>query len=171
MIGRARTASIAVVVAVAVISQVACGSKTSSNASPGVGDPFASKALLACRAALEQKQAWKPFPFPVFHPSQPDPSKFPEVAVWLEGGAAPTFASWLASLKALGTPPSGQQAWGDVLAAVGAIVDLNQQQIVAAKGGDAKAFADATLGLHETQVELVRATDAAGVSACADVHK
>lgn len=124
-----------------------------------------------CQGALEAKQAWSAFPASNFDPTHPDPSAFPEVAVWLEDQVAPTFEAWLNGLRALGVPPTGRQAWIDVLAAVERIVQLNADQVAAAKAGDTEAFVAATNGLEETQIELERATAAAGVAKCADVHK
>ena len=150
---------------------VACGGVTTSAESPAVGDPFAVSAVSVCQATLAQKEAWRPFPHPEFNPTQPDPSKFPEVAVWLKEETAVTFEAWLAELQALGEPPGGQEAWDDVLAAVQTIVQLNAAQVTAAEDGDTEAFVEAAADLRQTQVELVRATEAAGVAECADVHK
>ena len=152
-------------------SLVACGSGSGSDTTSGVGDAFAQRALAACHAALEDKQAWQPFPVPDFNPSQPDASKFPEVAAWLEGEVTPTFEKWRDDLVALGDPPSGQAAWNDTLAAVEELVQLNADQITAAKSGDTQAWNAATQGLRSTQPDLVAATEAAGIAACADVHK
>ncbi len=153
------------------ISLTACGSGLSSQAPPGVGQAFAARATAVCQRALEAKQAWSAFPASNFDPTHPDPSAFPEVAVWLEDQVAPTFTAWLDGLRALGVPPTGSQAWNDVLAAVEKIVQLNADQVAAAKAGNTEAFVAATNGLEETQIELERATAAAGVATCADVHK
>jgi len=84
---------------------------------------------------------------------------------------AVTFETWLSGLQALGRPPGGQSAWDDVLADVVIIVELNAAQITAAERGDPEAFSTVTADLGKTQVELVRATEAAGVAECADVHR
>lgn len=159
-------------VATLVVSiSTACGSEPGAQTSSGVGDPFASQATSVCQAALESKQAWSAFPAADFDPSQPDPSAFPEVATWLEGEVAPTFEAWLDGLTTLGTPPSGQGLWGDVLTAVSTIVELNADQVLAAKSDDVEGFVEAKDGLEAIQLELERATAAAGVPTCADVHK
>lgn len=147
----------------------ACGG-SGSGATPTVGESFAAHALAVCEAALQDKQGWQAFPVPDFDPSKPDLSAFPEVATWLQGEVAPTFESWSADLKALGAPPFGQGAWNDTVAAVDRIVQLNAQQIAAAKTGDAQGFAAATRELRDVQTQLVSATEAAGVGACAEVH-
>lgn len=171
MTRRACTRFLTVIVIVLLPLLVAsCGSDTAGGDPPSVGEAFAVRALAVCEAALAQKEAQRPFPFPDFNPTQPDPSKFPEVAAFLEEETAVTFGAWLADLEALGEPPSGQEAWGDVLTAVETIVRLNEEQVVAAEGGDIEAFIEATAALGETQVALVRATGAAGVPECADVH-
>jgi hypothetical protein len=135
-----------------------------------VGAAFADRALAACAAALEQKQTWPPFPYSDFDPEHPDAGKLPKVGSWLKEGADVTFTAWLASLQALGQPPSGREAWASVLTSVEHIKELNSEQIAAAGRGDTQAFARATADLGAEQPKLVRATDAAGVSACADVH-
>lgn len=93
------------------------------------------------------------------------------MAVWLQDQVAPTFNAWLDGLRALGEPPTGRQAWSDLLAAVDKIVQLKSDQVAAAKAGNANRFIAATNGLKETQVELEKATAAAGVTKCAEVHK
>jgi len=166
-----RSVVISILVVVAFTSLVACSSGSGSDTSSGVGDAFAQRALAVCHAALTDKQAWQPFPVSDFNPSQPDVSKFPEVAAWLEGEVTPTFEKWRDDLAALGDPPSGQAAWNDTLAAVEKIVQFNAEQITAAKSGDTDAWNAATQGLRSTQTDLVAATEAAGIAACADVHK
>jgi hypothetical protein len=165
-------------IAIALVSVclfVGCGSSPGSP--PGdsgsvatVGQGFANRALVACASALEHKQTWPPFPVSDFDPKHPEASKLPQVGAWLEEGASVTFTRWLESLKALGQPPTGGDAWADVLTSVERIKELNEQQIAAAGSGDTEAFAQATSDLAAEQARLVRATDAAGVSACADVH-
>jgi hypothetical protein len=142
----------------------------SNGASVGVGETFATQAVEVCDQALEDKQGWASFPVADFDPSAPDGSDFPEVAAWLEDEVAPTFQSWLDGLEGLGEPPSGQDAWGDVLASVEQIGQLNTDQIMAADDDDPEAFASATADLETTQVDLVAATEAAGVPECAEVH-
>jgi hypothetical protein len=154
---------------------VGCGSSADPQGDLGsapitVGQAFADRALSACASALEQKQAWPPFPVTDFDPNHPDADKLPEVGSWLQEGAGVTFATWLESLQALGQPPSAREAWADVLTSVENIKELNEQQIAAAGRGDTQAFAQATSDLGAEQPRLVRATEAAGVSACADVH-
>lgn len=143
---------------------------TANQPSAKVGAPFAVRAALVCAAALKSKQAWAPFPVADFNPTDPDPKKFPEVATWLKEQVAPTFESWLADLRALGEPPTGGDAWKDVLTAVDGIVRLNEAQVVAAKSAGTEEFARATKDLGAIQPDLVRATKEAGVPTCADVH-
>lgn len=142
-----------------------------SQAPPAVGEAFAARATAVCDRALESKRAWSKFPVAGFDPAHPNKSAFPEVAIWLEEQVAPTFEAWLEGLRGLGEPPTGGDAWSDVLAAVAKIVRGNADEITAAKAGDTKGFVAARDGLTQTQTELERATAAAGVSKCADVHK
>jgi hypothetical protein len=148
---------------------VGCGG-TSDKQVGGVGDEFASQALTACKMALKDKQGWQPFPVTNFDPSDPDPSRFPEVSRWLTKEVAPTFHTWLSSLQALGTPPSAEADWNATLAAVKKIDELNSDQIAAANARDSAAFATATAELGSTQDDLVAASKKAGVAACAEVH-
>ena len=149
----------------------ACGGEPEGETPSGVGESFAARATSVCQTALESKQAWSAFPAAGFDPNRPDPSAFPEVGTWLEDDVAPTFEAWLDGLTALGTPPSGQGPWNDVLSAVHTIVELNADQITAAKDNDVEGFVEAKDGLQAIQSELERATASAGVATCADVHK
>ncbi len=159
------------VLIVATISLVAgCGSDSASEASTGVGHEFGRQALEVCQTALEAKRGWKPFPVADFDPTEPDSSQFPKVSAWLVEEVTPTFVAWADGLNGLGQPPSGQEAWDEVVEGVEKIVQLNADQVAAANGGDAAAFAAATGSLRATQDELVAATKAAGVPECADVH-
>jgi hypothetical protein len=146
-----------------------CGGSSDKQVT-GVGTEFASQAFSVCEAALADKHDWQPFPVTDFDPTDPDVSKFPEVATWLTQQVAPTFHMWLRGLQALGTPPSAQADWNATLAAVKKIDRLNRDQITAAKQRDAGAFAAATSALESTQDELVAASKRAGVAHCADVH-
>jgi hypothetical protein len=148
----------------------ACGGSDSESQSSGVGDEFAARATAVCETALQSKQTWSSFPVAGFDPTHPDTAALPEVADWLEQEVTPTFDAWFQGLQALGDPPSAQQAWSEVLAAVGTIDKLNADQVTFAKAGDTAGFARATQGLHDIQAELERATQAAGVASCATVH-
>ena len=153
------------------LASAGCGSSGSGATQvDGVGDGFGAKALSACASAQESKDAWSEFPAPDFNPAEPDATQLPEVGAWLEAEVAPTFDSWLADLTALGEPPTGSSSWTEVLTLVGKIDHLNTVQVEAAKAGDTAAFADATNSLHDVQPELERATAAAGVAKCAEVH-
>ena len=154
---------------VSVLLLAGCGGN-SDKQTTGVGDEFANKALAVCKAALEDKQGWQPFPVAEFDPSDPDASKFPEVSTWLAEQVAPTLHTWLSGLNALGTPPAAEADWNGVLAAVKKIDQLNSDQITAANKRDTAAFAAATSALGSTQDELVSASENAGVADCADVH-
>jgi hypothetical protein len=152
------------------IAMTACGGSDTGSPSSSVGEEFAARATAVCDTALRSKQAWSSFPVASFDPTHPDKAAFPQVAGWLEQEVTPTFDAWFQGLQALGDPPSGQQAWSDVLAAVGTIDELNADQVSTAKAGDAEGFARATQGLRDIQAELERATQAAGVASCATVH-
>lgn len=169
---RFRLSRVLVVVALGMSTLAGCGSDSESPATQGegVGSAFAAKALSVCASAQKSKDGWSPFPVSSFDPEAPTAQDLPEVAVWLEKEVAPTFSAWREGLTALGTPPTGQKAWTDVIAAVTRIERLNATQVEAAKKQDTDAFAQATKALGEVQPELERATTEAGVAKCADVH-
>jgi hypothetical protein len=105
-----------------------------------------------------------------FNPTNPDVTKFAEVAVALRKTDA-TWTTWLTEMRALGTPSTGQSAWNDLVAAVERHQQLNADQIRAAERGDAAAFsADYDLGV-QTQAALLQAAEAAGVPECAKVDR
>ena len=164
-----RTAATVLAMLAVTLALAACSSHAATPTR--VGESFATRAASVCQAALESKEAWSAFPVADFDPSQPDPAAFREVATWLEGEVAPTFEAWLDGLTALGAPPTGQPAWSDVLSAIETIVHLNADQIRAANSADTEGFVEAKDGLGAVQSELERATTAAGVPSCADVHK
>lgn len=168
---RRALAVLTLAIIVSVASLASCSSEPDNQTPSGVGESFAARATSVCQTALEAKQAWSAFPVGNFDPSQPDPAAFPEVAAWLEGEVAPTFEAWLDGLTTLGTPPSGQGMWNDVLSAIDTIVLLNADQVTAARSDDTEGFVKARDGLEAIQLELESATAAAGVPTCADVHK
>ena len=98
----------------------------------GVGEAFATQALSVCASAQKSKDGWSAARSRTPTPA-PETSDLPEVAVWLEEEVAPTFDAWRDELTALGTPPTGREAWAEVLTAVTRIADLNTSQVDAAK--------------------------------------
>ena len=143
---------------------------TGSASDPGVGTEFAAKAVAVCDHARELKQAQGAFPLPDFNPTQPDVSKFPEVAVFLRKTAT-TFETWHSEMQALGEPSSGQAAWADLLDQVKRHVDLNADQITAAGRGDSATFSKDYFAGQQTQAALLQAAKAAGVPECAKVDR
>lgn len=153
----------------ALLLVTACGGGPGANAEVVPAD-FAAQALAACQRAKDLKAAQGPFPVADFNPTKPDVTKFPEVAAALQKTAV-TWETWLADMKALGEPPTGQAAWDDLLAGIQGHRDLNADQIAAAGRGDAATFAsDYEAGL-KTQAAVLKAATAAGVAACAQVDR
>ena len=148
----------------------ACSGDTSSEQQPDVGDAFATKAVAVCNAALAQKKAQGPFPYPDFNPTAPDPSKLPLIAPFLAETAV-TFQTWLSEMKALGQPPSGQEAWGDLVSAVASHARIATEQAAAAKSGDIETFKSDYHEGTDTQDVLLSAANAAGVPECAAVDR
>ena len=96
-----------IVAIAALLSFVACSSGSDR---PAVGAAFARRAVAACNHARALKDAEGPFPYPDFNPTDPDPTKFPGVADALMKTDV-TFTTWLEEMRALGEPPSGNEAW------------------------------------------------------------
>src|SRR3954453_7404409 len=155
---------------IAIVVAACGGSGNEAGHGAAVGDQFAARALSVCASALKAKSRWSEFPASDFDPKQPEVRQLPQIGAWLEDQVEPTFDAWLRDLTALGEPSTGQDAWAQVLAAVGRIDNLNKAQIQAAGAGDPGAFADATQALQDAQPDLERATTAAGVGKCAEVH-
>ena len=149
----------------------ACGKDSADGpSSPAVGSAFRSRALAVCDAAFEMKEAQGPFPYPDFNPTQPDPSKLPEIAPFL-AKTATTFDTWEREMKALGQPPSGQAAWAELVQAVEDHARIAAEQATAAERGDTETFTkDYYEGTH-TQPELLKAANDAGVPECARVDR
>jgi hypothetical protein len=159
-----------VIAAAGISVAVVCCSQSGSGTIPAVGVEFAARAVAACDAALAMKRAQGAFPFPEFNPAQPDPSKLAAVADFLMKTDA-TFTSWSASLKALGEPPGGRDSWDALIREVDRHVELNRDQIDAARKGDVTRFArDYTAGT-QTQAALLAAATASGVAQCANVDR
>src|SRR6476661_9501713 len=158
----------ALVLVGAVLGGGACGGGSADSTAPAVGSEFSGKALAVCRAALAQKHAEGHFPYPDFNPTKPNPSQFPGVAQFFTKAVA-TYSTWLRQMRALGRPPSGQQAWADLLKQIGVQLQLHEDQRAAALRGDTTTFAnDYQKGLEVTDA-LMHAADAAGVSDCGSV--
>ena len=147
----------------------ACGG-SSHPASPAVGSTFQRQALAACRSALAQKHAEGSFPYPDFNPAHPNPAQFPAVARFF-GKAITTYSTWLQRMQALGRPPGGRTAWGDLLTAIRVQLHLHEDQRAAALRGDTATFsADYQKGFKAID-DLQRAADTAGVPACGLVDR
>jgi hypothetical protein len=82
-----------------------------------------------------------------------------------------SFTTWLEDMRALGEPPSGNDAWAALVDAIEAHVRINRDQIDAAREGDTERFAaDYDEGVTTHEAVLDAATDA-GVSECAEVDR
>ena len=151
----------------ALLTFVACSNGSDG---PAVGAAFARRAVAACNDTKALKDAEGPFPYPDFNPTDPDPAKFPGVADALMQTDV-TFTTWLEDMRALGEPPSGNEAWAALLDAIEAHVRINRDQIDAARDGDTERFAaDYDEGVATQEALLDAATDA-GVPECAKVDR
>jgi hypothetical protein len=134
-----------------------------------VGAEFAARATAVCQAAHARKQAQGTFADPDFNPTKPDPTKLAAVAAFIDQGTT-IYATWLHDMQALGTPPSGQDAWTDVLAAINAQLQQHRHQHAAALSGDTRTFADDFERGAQAQAAMQRAAKAAGLPECATVE-
>lgn len=156
-----------IVAITALLTFVSC---SNGGDSPAVGAAFARRAVAVCNDAKALKDAEGPFPYPDFNPTDPDPAKFPGVADALMKTDV-TFTTWLEDMRALGEPPSGNEAWVALLDAIEAHGRINRDQIDAAREGDTERFAaDYDEGVATQEALLDAATDA-GVPECAKVDR
>jgi hypothetical protein len=155
--------------AVVGLCAVNCGGSAHTT-TPAVGSQFQHKALAVCRAALTQKHAEGPFPYPNFDPSQPDPTDLPGVAPFF-AKAITTYSTWLHRMQGLGQPPGGHTAWADLLNAISVQLRLHQDQRAAALRVDTATFSSDYQKGFKAIEDLQRAADAAGVSACGSVDR
>jgi hypothetical protein len=121
------------------------------------------------QAALARNKAQGPFPYPDFNPTQPDASKLPDIARYLAETVA-AYGRWLDQMRALGQPPSGQDAWNDLLAAIERHVQLDIEQQAAAEHGDTETFTRDYQEGGDTQA-VFRAAEAAGIPECEGVDR
>jgi hypothetical protein len=156
-----RTVHGLVVAIVLALGTVACKS-----GSPVLGSAFQTKAVAVCESALAQKKALGPFPYPDFNPTQPDLSKLPNIAQ-SEAKTVEIFQTWMREMQALGQPPTGQAEWAAVLKALESHVRIIVEQQAAAAHSDGQTFTKDYYEGNKAQEEMVRASDAAGVSICA----
>jgi uncharacterized protein (DUF2236 family) len=148
----------------------ACGgSGDSAPATPPVGAEFATHATAVCQTAHARKQAQGSFADREFNPTKPDPAKLPAVAAFIDQGTA-IYAAWLRDMQALGSPPTGQDAWTNVLAAIEAQLQQHRHQHAAALAGDTKTFVDDFHRGAQAQAAMQRAAQAAGLPVCATVE-
>jgi hypothetical protein len=154
------------VVASAALSLAGC---SGAPAAAAVDGAFATRALAVCTTVMAAKQAQASFPAGSFDPTKPDPAKLAEVGGWLESAVVPTFTTWRDESVALGQPTSGQDGWKAVVTSLASNVTLVDEQIAAAKAGDAGAFASATRDLQANHAAFITAAKAAGVAACGDI--
>jgi hypothetical protein len=158
----------ATMLCLASLAVAGCGGNGATSA-PAVGSEFAAKATAICDEAHRQKQAQGSFSDPGFNPTNPDPAKLSAVAAFIDEGTA-IYTAWLQEMRALGSPPSGQGAWADVLAAIDAQLQQHVRQHAAAVAGDTTAFANEFVRGARARDDMERAAKAAGLPACATVE-
>jgi hypothetical protein len=145
------------------------GTADTGQATAALGDEFAARATAVCQTAHDRKQAQGSFADPDFNPTKPDPAKLVAVAAFIDRGTT-IYAAWLHDMRALGSPPSGQEAWNDVLAAIDAQLQQHKHQHAAALAGDTKTFAEDFERGARARAAMQRAAKAAGLPACAAVE-
>ncbi len=146
---------------------VVLGSAACSSGPPVLGEAFQSRAVSVCEEALAQKKAQGQLPFPDFNPTKPDLSKLPAIAT-SEAKTVTIFETWLGNMQALGQPPTGREAWADVMRALESHVRIIEEQQAAAQNGDGQTFTKDYYEGNKAQDEMEKAADAAGVPVCAD---
>ena len=119
-----------------------------------------------CDNALAQKRSERPFPFPEFNPTEPDPSNLPAIGRYERAGVR-IFTKWLNDMLRLGQPTHGQRAWNDLLSAIRRHTVIITEQQAAAARGDASTFTKDYYDGNRAQDDTVRDADVAGVPICA----
>ena len=147
----------------------ACGG-SSRDAPRAVGSAFQRQALAVCSAALAQKHAEGHFPYSDFDPAHPNSAEFPAVARFFSK-AITTYSTWLQRMQALGRPPGGRTAWGDLLRAIRVQLHLHEDQRAAALRDDTATFSTDYQKGFKAIDDLQRAAGAAGVPACGLVDR
>jgi hypothetical protein len=160
----------ALLIVLLAVGGAACGNSSSTGSHAAVPVAFQRKALAVCKAAAAQKKAEGPFPYPKFNPTRPDWSKFPGVADALIK-TPQIFRTWQRNMQALGEPSTGRAAWDDLLAAIDSHVRIASEQQAAAARRDSQTFIKDYDEGANTQEELLRAANAAGVAGCAAVDR
>jgi hypothetical protein len=149
-----RDHAVPIAAAILVLALSACGSsgtneKSSSattteprtSESPQVDPTFKARAVAVCKTVGDELRAQGSFPFPAFDAEHPDVSELPAVAAY-EAKTVATERSWLAQLRTLGQPASGESAWTIFLARIDNDVKETAAQQVAARRGDGAAFTE-----------------------------
>lgn len=145
----------------------ACGSGAAHGTKSSVlGRAFQRRAVAVCEAALAQKKAQGPFPYPSFNLTKPDPSTLPGIAKF-EGKTVKIYETWLHKMLALGQSTTGRAPWTDVVNALKRHVRIIVEQRAAAGRGDGPTFTKDYDEGNKAQEDLSRAADAAGVPVCA----
>jgi hypothetical protein len=158
-------------IALFVLGSSGCGSDASHGSHPVVvGKGFQGRAQAVCGAALAQKKGLGRFPFPNFNPTRPDLSKLPPIAR-LEIKTVKIYDTWLREMLALGQPPTGKAAWGDVAAALRTNGRIITDQEAAARRVDGPTFTKDYYDGNKAQQELERASTAAGLPVCTAAAK
>jgi hypothetical protein len=121
--------------------------------------------VTVCNAALAQKKAQGPFPYPNFNPTRPDLSKLPGIGR-LESKTVQIYDTWLRQMVALGQPPTGRPAWAAVVRDLRSNGRIIADQRVAARRLDGRTFTKDYYAGNKAQRALESASKSAGVPAC-----
>jgi hypothetical protein len=140
------------------------GSGHASRPTP-LGKTFQARATGVCRAALAEKRAQGPFPFPRFDPTRPDRSKLAPIAR-IEARTVAIYSRWLRKMRALGQPSTGRAAWSNVLTALATNGRIITDQQAAARRGDARRFTKDYFDGNQAQRHLESSATVAGLPAC-----
>lgn len=119
-----------------------------------------------CQAALAQKKAQGPFPFPHFNPTQPDRSKLPAIGR-LDAKTVMIFKTWLRGWMALGQPPRAQLAWARLVRALRTNMRIVADQAAAGQRVDARRFTKDYHAGNRAQHEVEQRSQAIGLPVCA----
>jgi hypothetical protein len=133
---------------------------------------FIAAAERACVSAKAKIDALPKFPFKNFDALHPDRKTLVKVGQFFTGpgNEVPVARSLVRQLEALGTPPSSQAAWHDVLAKFREFITVIRREAAAALRADMKSWVNAVQENRLLPGRLSAAAKAFGAKRCAIFH-
>jgi hypothetical protein len=143
-----------------------------ANTSAGGTSTFVQRAEHVCVSAQARIAALPSFPFRNFDALHPDEKTLVKVGRFFTGpgNEVPIARTLVRQLVALGTPPSNQRAWNDVLATFREFIAVIQREATTALHRDVKGWVSAVNENRLLPDRLSAAAKAFGARRCAIFH-